>query len=77
MCDGGSCIRFYPHIPHEYGNTFLCCYGLIGSHVVPISHSVLSGLDNGPHLNVKGPHVVNSSQKTEFSGARVSPTCSL
>ena len=28
-------------------------------------------------FNVKGPYAVNSPQKTEFSGARVSPTCSL
>ena len=28
-------------------------------------------------FNVKGPYVVNSSQKIEFSGARMSPTCSL
>ena len=33
---------------HEYGSTFLHYCGLIGSHVVPIAHSVLSGLDNGP-----------------------------
>jgi len=39
-----------------YGSTFLHYCGLIGSHVVPIAHSVLSGLDNGPAiLDVKGP----------------------
>ena len=34
----------------EHGSTFLHYCGLIGSHVVPIAHSVLSGLDNGPLL---------------------------
>ena len=35
---------------YRYDSTFLYCCGLIGSHVVPIAHSVLSGLDNGPHF---------------------------
>lgn len=37
----------HPYI-YEYDSTFLHCCGLIGSHIVPIAHSVLSGLDNGP-----------------------------
>ena len=35
-------------LTYEYDSTFLHCCGLISSHAVPISHSVLSGLDNEP-----------------------------
>ena len=52
FCDVvGILVDFNPRT-HNYGHdsTFLYCYGLIGSHAVPIFHSVLSGLDNGPLL---------------------------
>lgn len=44
--------RYFNPRTHKYrhDSTFLYCYGLIGSHVVPIAHSVLSGLDNGPYI---------------------------
>ena len=41
-------ISIHAPIKYEYGSTFLYYCGLIGSHAVPIAHSVLSGLDNGP-----------------------------
>jgi len=43
-------ISIHAPIMYEYGSTFLRYCGLIGSHVVPIAHSVLSGLDNEPLL---------------------------
>ena len=43
-------ISIHAPIMYEYDSTFLHCCGLIGSHVVPIAHSVLSGLDNRPHI---------------------------
>ena len=51
VCDGPlHHIYYFDPRTHKYrhDSTFLCCCGLIGSHVVPIAHSVLSGLDNGP-----------------------------
>ena len=46
--DWANMISIHAPIIYEYDSTFLYRYGLIGSHVVPISHSALSGLDNGP-----------------------------
>ena len=53
------------HPVSGYGSTFLHYCGLIGSHVVPIVHSVLSGLDNGPLLKreelegpLRGPPII-------------------
>ena len=44
-------LHFNPRThKYRYGSTFLHYCGLIGSHVVPIAHSVLSGLDNEPHM---------------------------
>ena len=48
-------ITIHAPIRYRYGSTFLHYCGLIGSHVVPIVHSVLSGLDNDLLFNVKGP----------------------